>query len=269
MKNRIITLVDFSGYTPTLQQAAARFAQALQADVVLMHQVAGVFPAFSDGDSRRQVINKEISVAEEKLQALAQPFNFTNLQFAVSEQPLTQQIKALQNEGYTDWLFLGLKGTGLLKRWFIGSTALEVIENGNCVTVALPQHTEVTIPQRLVIAISENYDLNQTQLRLLLEGLKNELTDIEFVTVDTGNEGEGASEANLQNLQQAYAAYNASYKIFNGNNALAEIKAHMQQCPNAYLVLQRGARTFEDTVLRRFMVNELVYNASIPLIVLT
>ena len=269
MKNRIITLIDFSVYTNTLQQATAWFARALNAEVVLMHQVAGIFPAFSDTDSRREVVDNEIRLAQQKLERLTQPFGSANLQYAVSELPLPEQIKALRSNEYTDWVLLGLKGTGLLKRWFIGSTALEVIENNNCITVALPRSEGVAFPHRLVVAVSENYVLNELQLRQLLAGLKGEISDIEFITVDTGTEGEGASEQTLMALQQAYAEYNSTYHIFTGDNALAEIKNHMQQASHAYLVLQRGARSFDDTVLRRFMVNELVYHAHIPLVVLT
>ena len=269
MKNRIIALIDFSVYTNVLQQTTAWFAKALNAEVVLMHQVAGVFPAFSDTDSRRQVVNKEIKLAQQKLEALAQPFDVAPVQYAVSDVPLPEQIKALKSDAYADWVFLGLKGTGLLKRWFIGSTALEVIENNNGLTVALPQSAGAIVPRRLVIAVSENYEVNHKQLQQLLVGLKDVISDIEFITVDTGNEGEGASEQTLVNLQQTYAAYNSSYHTFTGDNALAEIKNHMQQASHAYLVLQRDLRSFDDTVLRRFMVNELVYNASIPLVILS
>lgn len=267
MKNRIIALIDFSAYAPVLQQTCAWFAKVLQADVVLMHQVAGVFPAFSDTNSRRQVVDKEVKLAQQKLEALAEPFGSNALQYAVSDVPLPEQIRELKREGYADWVFLGLKGTGLLKRWFIGSTALEIIENNNGLTVALPKSESAILPQRLVIAVSENYELNHAQLQQLLSGLKTEISDIEFITVDTGSEG--ASEQTLVQLQQQYAAYNSSCHTFTGDNALAEIKNHMLQNKNAYLVLQRGARSFDDTVLRRFMVNELVYNASIPLVVLS
>ncbi|MGV3657517.1 MAG: hypothetical protein ACO1NX_06165, partial [Chitinophagaceae bacterium] len=75
-------------------------------------------------------------------------------------------------------------------------------------------------------------------------------------------------ETTLRELQQAFSQYNSSYHTFEGKNALDAIKEHMRQNKDAYLVVQRGSRTFDDSVLRRFMINELVYSASVPMVVL-
>ncbi len=260
-------MIDFSPYAATLAQTTAWFARALHADVVLMHQVGSIFPAFSDTESRRQVIEKEKAEALHKLEALAQSCGLAQVQYAVGHEPLNAQLQELKANAYFDWVLLGLKGTGLLKQLFIGSTALEVIENSGLLSVALPKSTEVVVPHRLVVAVSENFPLNRGQLQQVVSSLKEEISAIEFITIDTGDEA-AASETTLRELQQAFSQYNSSYHTFEGKNALDAIKEHMRQNKDAYLVVQRGSRTFDDSVLRRFMINELVYSASVPMVVL-
>lgn len=47
------------------------------------------------------------------------------------------------------------------------------------------------------------------------------------------------------------------------------LKERVELTEDSFLVLQQGSRSLSDKLFRKFMVNELVFNAKTPLIVLS
>jgi len=268
-KNRIITLIDFSDNSETLIKFSSEFSKIIDSTVVFVHKVPGLSPALTDADIKKQEIDIEKEEAQDQLKALAKKYFFRNGEFLVSEKDILTILDDLKSDNYFDWVFVGLQGKGLLKQIFIGSTALKVIEGSELLTVAVPIQKEIFIPQKLIVAVYYKFPINIAQFNILLSNLSEQIKEIEFVTVITENDDEDESIKYLLDLTLMYSEYHAEMNPFKGKDAFSEITDHMAGKTDVFLVVQKGSRALVDRQFKKFLINDLVYSNSIPLIVLS
>ena len=268
-KNRIITLIDFSDNSETLIKFSAEFSGIIDATVVFVHKVPGLSPAMADADIKKQIIELEKEEAQDQLKALTKKHFFRDGEFLVSEKPILTILEELKNEHYFDWAFVGLQGKGLLKKIFLGSTTLNVIEGSELLTVAIPIQKEIFIPQKLIVAVYYKFPINIAQFNFLLSNLSEQIKEIEFISVITENDDEDESIKYLLHLTLMYSEFHAEMNPFRGEDAFSEITDHMAVNSDVFLVVQQGSRTLSDRLFRKFLINDLVYSNSIPLIVLS
>ncbi|HRI26850.1 MAG TPA: universal stress protein [Chitinophagales bacterium] len=267
--NRLIVLVDFSEYSDTLVKLANLFAGKLQAEVVFVHQIAGLAPAMADINSRNQIIHAEKKEALEQFHHLLHGHFNHKASYIITEQNLLPVLHGLSNNNYFNWVLVGLKGTGLLKQLFIGSTAIKIVDESDLLTIAMPLQQEVALPKRLAVAVSSKYPINKEQLNGILQNLSSFFSELVLLTIIQDATEEPEARQFLTNFAHEYAQYNPQTQVFTANNAFETLKNFMELQPHTYLVVQQGSRTFTDTLFRSFMINELVYHGSIPLIVLS
>ena len=268
-KNRIIALIDFSDNSETLIKFSSEFSRIIDSTVVFVHKVPGLSPRLEDADIKKQIIDIDKEEALDQLEALAKKYFFRNGEFLVSEKDILTILEELKNEHYFDWVFVGLQGKGLLKKIFIGSTALEVIEGSEILTVAVPIQKEIFIPQKLIVGVYYKFPINIAQFNILLSNLSEQIKEIEFVTVITENDDEDESIKYLLDLTLMYSEYHAVMNHFKEKDAFSEITDHMADKTDVFLVVQQGSRALSDRQFKKFLINDLVYSNSIPLIVLS
>lgn len=267
-KNRIITLIDFSEYTATIMSLTNKMAEILKAKVVLVHQVSGVTPSFSEEFNRLQIIELEQKEALKRLELISAKHKINNPDFLVKNQSILRMLDELKKEGFFNLVLVGLKGTGLLKQLFIGSTAIDVIDNSRLLTMAVPIKERIFLPQKLVIAVHPKYPLNKTHLKWVLTQFLGTIKSVEFISIVTEKDEVKSYKIMLEELESKYEKFNTSTTLFKGTNVFTDIKTYMETKKDTYLVVQQGSRNFTDNLFRKFMINDLVYTASIPLIVL-
>jgi len=268
-KNRIITLIDFSDNSETLIKFSSEFSRIIDSTIVFVHKVPGLSPTLADEDIKKQIIEVEKEEAQDQLKALTKKYFFRDGEFLVSEKPVLEILEDLKNEYYFDWIFVGLRGKGLLKKIFIGSTALKVIEDSELLTVAIPIQKEIFIPQKLIVAVYHKFPINIAQFNILLSNLSEQIKKIEFITIITENDEEDESIKYLLDLTLMYSEYHAMMNPFKGKDAFTEITDYMAVHTDAFLVVQQGSRTISDKLFKKLLINDLVYSNSIPLIVLS
>lgn len=272
MKTRLIVLIDFSPYAETLLQLANTWCKLLHAELVLVHKVTGYAPAFAESDVRHQIIQVEKEEALAKLRTLAHE-NITtpkNIRYQVFKEGFLlffpKLLRQGREQGFNDLIVLGLKGTGFLKKILVGSTATAIIEELNHPTVAVPVSVNKLIPKKFIVALSYKYPLNEAAFKQVLEAFQNNIQQLEFISVSATAE----SEDYLKGLQaQHQKSIPSSYRIFRGTQADAfkEIKRYVHQQADSILVVQKGSRSLSDQVFRKFLINELVHDGSLPLII--
>jgi len=267
-KNRIIVLIDLSEYSENLISFALNFAKCMDAKVILVHQVLGMVPALADKESRNEIIRAEMEDAADHLSELAHG-KLEDDSLVISQQPVLKILNNLKSNAYNDWVFAGLKGTGLLKRLFIGSTTLSIINESDLLTVAVPVSSVISVPKKLVVGVTHRFPLNKPQFEILLSALAQHIRGVEFFTILPDDEDEDVAQNYLLSLQSEYSAYNSSIFLTKGTDKFDALKSHVQQAEQCFLVLQQGSRSLMDELFRKFMINELVYSGSIPLIVLS
>ncbi|MEX0769657.1 MAG: hypothetical protein WD035_02935, partial [Balneolaceae bacterium] len=92
------------------------------------------------------------------------------------------------------------------------------------------------------------------------------LKHIDFVSIDQSGDEEDQHIKEYSNKFNGSIA--TSYKIFKSKNVFEEFKSYTAQKENSFLVLQKGGRSFKDVMLKRFFINRIIHDGSIPLIVL-
>lgn len=276
MKNRLIALIDFSMYSHALAELAARWSKISDTQLVFVHQVIGLTPALADDKSKKEIETAEKAQALEKLKQFTSDKGLQEAQHVVTESHLVNVVNDLSEDGYNDTVLVGIRGTGMLKRLLIGTTATRIIDELDKTVVAVPdklcaQSNEFCnlLPRRLVISVSQRFPLNEPALEKFFNQYKNTITKIEFVSSVDDYEDEEKTNSYLRDLASRYSVhFNTSYEVFKGKNHFEQIKTHTKREADTILIVQKGSRNFSDLLFRKFLINEVVHDGSLPLVVL-
>lgn len=272
MKKRFILLIDFSEYSGNLIQYAYDWSQQTNASLLLVHQTLVLSPGFAtDKESKALITQTENEEALQELKDFVTAIipNATEIAYLVSESHLELTLKALLAEPFENLIFTGLKGTGLLKKIFIGSVAIQVIEHTNNIIVAIPQEISTFSPEKIFVAVTEKHPLNIVELNKLLNFIDTKSTCITFFYLAKPDEETQTIEKLLNDLATIYGdRFTTKTAIYEGQDRFQDIKKVINNREEEILVIQKGSRFLSDLLFRRFLVNELVHEGKTPLIVL-
>jgi hypothetical protein len=271
MKKRFIVLIDFSPYSAHLLQFAREWSKKADAELLLVHRTFPATPALVEVEIKKEIV----SIANRE--ALVKLKNFSsavlneqeNIKHYVSEENLRTVLPRLLNEPFNNLLFLGLKGTGILKKLFVGSVAVDVIDNIHHLTVLLPKKPEHYACESILVAVQKDYPLNTVEFDRLLELANHDIQHINFFSItDESSKEFEESEKYLKELKQLYSnRASVSYDLYKGDVIIPTLKEIIAQKKNQFLVVQKGSRMFLDQVFRTFVINQLAYEGETPLIV--
>jgi nucleotide-binding universal stress UspA family protein len=261
-------MIDFSEGSENLVEFALKLASKTNGKLVFIHQIAGMVPALADQSARTQIHNSEIEEAIEKIKYLTKNSFYDRESFIASPKSITSIIDDLKSNQYTDWVIGGLKTNSLFKKLVFGSKLVRILEYSNLITVAIPIDKQMLIPEKLFIAVTTKYPLNEIQLSTMLSGLKSSLKEILFFTILEDEEDDIQIKNYFLELQKTYGEYKPSATILKSNNFLIEAKRIVHNSENSFLVIQEGSRTLLDEIFRKYQTNEIIHMGIIPLIVL-
>ena len=271
MKKRFIILIDFSEYSGNLIRYACDWSKQANAELLLVHQTIVLAPALTDNESRQQIAQHTNDDALLKLKALANELiqQAVKVTFSVSESHLQITLSKLLAEPFDNLIFAGIKGTGLLKKIFLGSVALQVIESTKNIIVAMPKEIDAFSHKKIFVAVTEKHPLNIFELNKFLNFIDSENTSITFFYLAKPNEKTKNIEKHLRDLKVLFAdRFNTTFEIYEGSNPFEDIKKLINNKIDEMLIVQKGSRLLTDQLFRRFLINELVYEGQTPLIVL-
>jgi nucleotide-binding universal stress UspA family protein len=271
MKKRSIVLIDFSENSTELIKYVADWAVQTDMEILLLHQTIVVAPALTDVDNKREITQHTNAEARKKLSRLARAHlpDQTKVTYSVSDEPLTRTLERLLEQPFDDLVFVGMKGTSLVKQLVMGSVALDVINNtGNCI-VAVPKGLITFTQSTLHVSVTEKYPLNILALNNYLNFLGDREVRIVFFYLAAPNESTAGIERQLRELSDLFAyRLKTDFAIFEGSDTFQDIKKVVIDRADEVLVVQRGSRLLTDQIFRKFLINELVYEGHIPLVVL-
>lgn len=271
MKKRFIILIDLSEYSGNLLKYACDWSKQVMAELLLVHHTIVVAPVFTDNESKTSLATHTNEEALHKLQALARETipPSINVSFFVSETNLLLTLPRLLAEPYEHLIFVGLKGTGLLKKIFIGSIALQVIDNTNHTIVAMPKEICTFSHEKIFVAVTKKHPLNIVELNNFLKFIKKENTSITFFYLSKPNEKTKKMEKYLNDLSALFAdRFTTSIALYEGSDPFSDVKEVINNKIDEILVVQKGSRLLTDQLFRKFLINELVYEGQTPLVVL-
>jgi len=262
MNTRLVVLVDFSPQTEVILKLAKRWSEMIPAEILLIHQVTFAIPALADSDTRTKIIQFDKGKANAELNSLIQKhFGKTNaVDFEIFEKNLILSLKHMVGKKFND--------TGFLKKYFMGSTALKIIDELNCVIITVPPFYEAHFPQTLTVAVTHKFPLNRKVFSIFLGVIQNFIELVHFISIVTHVENVKKALEYLLNLtQECEHNIPCTYDLFEGSAAFAGIKDFVRDNPNTMLVVQKGSRTINDHLFRKFFINDLAHDRSLPLII--
>lgn len=140
-------------------------------------------------------------------------------------------------------IFTGLKGTAFLKKRFVGSLGLDVINSMNSSFVAIPKEITVFSHEKIFVAVSPKHSLNEPELNHLLNFMEHRDTRLTFFYLSKPNENTLEIQKELLELTNRFAdRFTTETKIFKGNNAFEDIKKVINNKEEELLVIQKGSR---------------------------
>lgn len=271
MKKRLILLVDLSKHSIDLVKYAAGWSQEMDAEILIIHQTLVLAPALTDGGAKQQIAEHVNAEATKKLRAIASDHipPKINVSFLVSENNLKQLLDYALKQPFEHLVYVGVQQTDLLKKIFIGSTALQIINNTSNAVVAIPKGIDSFSHKQIFVAVTKNARFNVLELNNFLKFIDSTDTNITFFHLAKSNEETTGIEKKLKDLTELFAdRYQTDYAIYQGKQPFEDIKKVINNKIDELLVVQKGSRLWTDQFFRRFLINTLIYEGQTPLVVL-
>ena len=271
MKKRFIVLIDFSAESANLLSYAYDWSKQIHADIVLVYQKTVMAPSLVDTKTREGLAEFAREEAIEKLRNMAEEnvSNTERISYFVSEDHLQNMLEKLLDQDYEDLVFVSSKEVGGLRKLFVESTAIQVIDNSKNIVVAMPKDMVRFSHEKIFVAVTDKFPLNVVELNNFLRFIDKTKTSIIFFYLGKPNEETLEMEKQLKDLVKLFSErYHTGYAIYEGRDALTDIKKVINNKIDELLVVQKGSRLLTDQLFRKFLINELVNEGQTPLIVL-
>ena len=271
MKKRFIILIDFSEYSGNLIKYAFGWSKLVGAELLLVHQTIVLAPALTDNNSRQEIIQIANHRELKKLKLLARDLipQTVKISFSVSEINLQLSLNKFLAEPFDNLIFTGLKGSGIFKKIFIGSVALQVIDNIKNIVVALPKEIAIFSQEKIFVAVTIIHPLNILELHKFLNFINKDNTSITFFYLAKPNEKTVNIEKLLRDLTSLFAGtFKINFAIYEGKDPFQDIRKVINNKEEEILIVQKGSRLWTDQIFRKFLINELVFEGQTPLVVL-
>lgn len=268
-KKRFFVLIDFSEYSESVLQLVNIWLEREDFEVRVLHQLDFQLPTLANHEIRLKMIyDHKREVLNSWYNLEAKIFGKSNCNtFEIVEEPLIKYLERYKENSC--YIMMGLKGTGLFKKIFIGSMVSQVLESLNHTVIAVPKKYTSFHFSKLVVTAHPDFDLNLSSLRELITTLPSSVQSVQWVSI--AREGDNAED--LYDFLQAISKkmtcnLEIETAVFSGNDVFDKVKTHLSSGEDQFLVIQKGGRTFSDKLFRKFLVNDLVHDGSIPLIIL-
>lgn len=266
---KILALIDFSDYTVPVVKAAYHWSMLSGAEFHVLHKAELILPGFVDSEIKEKWgkdAEKNVVIEINDLLKSAIGAELPEEQIHVTTQRLLPFFSKIITQYDFIMIFVGVKGNGILKNIFIGNTVLKIIDNFSVPVAAIPKHYVLKTPLNLYVAVNDEHGFSTDVLRKSIGNLM--LHSIQFISVMKSGGNRAEYEKYLRTTSAAFPKIQSGYKILEGEDVFTQLKALMVNHKNALLVVQKGSRTYSDMISRKFLVNELVNDANIPLVVL-
>lgn len=271
MEKRFIILIDFSEFSANILKYAGEWASQANAELLLLHETQIIIPALANQENRQEIIKAANDDATAKLITMSSTLVSKSIKvsWAATDENLLIVLNRLSMQDYENLIFLGLKGTSMLKNIFLGSFTLEIINKTSSTIVAIPQAIFRYTHEKIYVAVTDNIPLNTLAFFDFLKFIDPVNTSITFFYLAKTQTKSIGMEKTLQSLVELFATnYNTDYAIYESEAPFDDIKRVINNTIDEILVVQRGSRLLTDMLFRKFLINELVYEGETPLIIL-
>ncbi|TVP51112.1 MAG: universal stress protein [Mongoliibacter sp.] len=270
MAIKLIIPIDFSPYSKEQLRLAKSWQTLYNVDLLILHKINLLFPSLSSADLRLKMEYELKRDAKNKVNDFLEKAGLDiNLPTQIFTESVVEFIKNSKHVNPQDIIVVGMKGAGMVSRILIGSTTIQLIDELKHLIIGVPLELKELYPEKLMVGIHFKSGFNKQSFSSLLELIATSLRFVEFVSVLKNEEDRSKTESFLQEVQEQFISkIETEFKVFDGSHALESLKQFYLDLDHSFMVVQKGSRSFSDQILRKFMVNELVYKSFAPLIIL-
>ncbi len=264
---RIIALADTSPYVDDVLRMAKDLSQWCDGDLHVLSEAEVVMPGLLDNAAKAQAKVHALEQVRNDLAERLKSYGAAPSLQVVDFDVLEAALGAMPERGF---FVAGIKGSGILRRIFMGSTVVKLIERSPVPVIAVPRGHRVLTPLHLYVGVAPGELFEPSPVRDLVAQLGRHVGLVTFFSV--ASDGAKAADAALEGLRKADAdcalKVPTTVQVLSGELGLAGLKDHAASDPHALLVLRRGGRELTDQLFRRYFINELVYEGRVPLVTL-
>lgn len=267
IKKRFIVLCDFSEASKNLLLLTNSLSLEKGIKILVVHRTLELLPSVGERemiakikkDKRKRIL---IELKEFVTETIGEN---TNIKCVVTTGNISELILKRQSPEITDFIFTGIKEKEFLERMLLGSTVVSLSDHTDSIILAVPDNVKLNL-KNLNIALIKKYPFNETAFNNLLF-ISRTIEQLQFFSVIKSGEDTDQSLVFLSQFKDKYAEIaETSANVTTGENTLEAIQDLVSKSGGS-LVIQKGSRDFFD-LFRSFFVNEAIYQAREPIIIL-
>ncbi|QCX54313.1 hypothetical protein [Elizabethkingia sp. JS20170427COW] len=271
MKKRFILFLENLDTCQNLLLYAGEWSKRSGAELLLFTQTNIMVPAFAEAQDKLHIVNKVNEQALASLKQLSSKILSKNIKvdYHVSELSFPLYYNKIETTEYQDLIFIGIKEIGILRKLFFGNIAIQLVERIGNTLVALPQEISVFCQEKIFVAVSDKVTINILELTKFLNFIDGKKCNITFFHLAKSGEDTSSVEMKLRELSNLFSEkYNTDIAVFEGRDLLNNIDNIIENAHREMLIVQKGSRLISDHLFRKFLVNDLINVARVPLVVL-
>lgn len=266
----LYVLLDFSDYASAELRLAKSWAESKGLEVKVLHQPDFFAPSMATKQQRLRLEYEQIREINHRWLRLKDEIfgPETSPGFEIVKTSLDKYLESEMTK-MPGIIIMGLKGGGKLKQIFLGSMVTELVEKLNAYITAVPKTLTVFEPKELVVSVSPHYTFNYEGFATFLPLLPSSIKITHWISVVENPEDEKVLLQHLKLLSEKIKSHMENkFTVFCGEEVFEKVKTFISSEKGQFLVVQKGGRTFKDKLFRRFLINDLVYDGSVPLVII-
>jgi nucleotide-binding universal stress UspA family protein len=270
-----IVSTDFSTNAKYAAKYAAKLAQATNSNIRLLHILSP--PLF--GENKLDPIYKEkvssskkeasIKLEELRDEIISENTNITCDYIARVTENSSENIVSIALNIKADFIVMGTRGAGLIKKTLLGSNTASVIEDSPIPVFVIPEEVSFLNPKKIVFASRfHNSDVQAIkQLSVIASAFNAELIIVHFVENKKGKEAASLIMADfLARIREVITYPKITCQIFENENAQKGIEKFIDIVNADIIALSTKNRNPIEKLFSRSMTKDMSFHCKIPLL---
>lgn len=266
---------DFSINAKYAAKYAAILAHATNSNIRLLHILSP--PLF--GEDKLDPVYKEkvsssknkASIKLEELQAelISENSNINCDHITRVAENSSENIVSIALNIKADFIVMGTKGAGLIRKTFLGSNTASVIEDSPIPVFVIPEEVSFLAPKTIVYASRfHNSDVEAIrQLSIIASAFNAEVVIVHFIENEKGLETSSLiMETFLTQIRKVTTYSKITCRIFESENTHKGIEKFINLVDADIIALSTKNRNPIEKLFSKSMTKELSFNSKIPLL---
>lgn len=269
-----IVPTDFSTNAKYAAKYAAMLAQATNSNIRLLHILSP--PLFGDNKldptykEKVSSSKKEASIKLEELrdEIISENTNITCDHITRVAENSSENIVSIALNIKADFIVMGTKGAGLIKKTLLGSNTASVIEDSPIPVFVIPEEVSFLNPKKIVFASRfHNSDVQAIkQLSVIASAFNAELIIVYFVENKKGKEaGSSIMATFLARIREVITYPKITCHTFENENAQKGIEKFIDVVDADIIALSTKNRNPIEKLFTRSMTEDMSFHSKIPL----